>query len=66
MKKQIYCELPNASTLINGIEFARHKQGMLSVPVDEETAAYFEGVEGYTLLDVAPEEPVKPPKTPKE
>lgn len=51
--KKILCTLPNASTLIGGIEFKEHPKGVVSVkPVDDATAERFGKIPGYELIPV--------------
>ena len=47
---RILCTRPNASECINGLSFAAVADGMLSVPVDRETAAMFDSVPGYRIV----------------
>lgn len=56
----IRCTRPNASGLISGVVFAPASdgRGMLSEPVDAETAARFLRIPGY---EAAPVEPPLPP-----
>lgn len=53
--KTILCTLPNASTLINGIEFKETPEGMLSVPVEDSVAADFATIPGYEAVELKPE-----------
>lgn len=61
--KIVTCTLPNASTLISGVEFSESKEGMVSGPVADEVAAQFEGIPGYELADAeaVSKEPAKAP-----
>jgi hypothetical protein len=54
----VLCTLPNASTNINGITFKPHpKNGVMTVdPVDLEVAMQFDGIPGYELIEVQPEQ----------
>lgn len=65
---KVLCTLPNASELINGIAFEATDQGMLSVTIDDDTAAQFSGIAGYTLVDddVAGKSNKKTPTPPAE
>jgi len=47
---QILCTLPNASTLISGVAFSSHPNGMLSEEVSDDVAAGFAGIPGYTQV----------------
>lgn len=48
----VLCTLPNAGSKINGVDFIKHERGMVSpTEVDDQTAAYFEAVPGYELVD---------------
>jgi hypothetical protein len=60
--KLVTCTLPNASTSINGIEFAQTADGMVSVPVDDDVAAAFASIPGYTVADAEPAKPAKAAK----
>jgi hypothetical protein len=44
---KVLCTLPNASSLINGVQFISHKDGMVSEEVSAEVAAKFFAVNGY-------------------
>ena len=59
--KKVLCTLPNASALINGVEFEETDAGMLSAAVEDDVAKQFEGIPGYELIDAgeAKKEPVK-------
>ncbi len=50
---RVLCKLPNASGLINGIKFEKHKLGRISEEIDEDIAAHFLKINGYVA--VAPE-----------
>lgn len=48
----VICTLPNASDLINGIEFEEHKDGKISkAAVPAEVAEVFAQIEGYRVVD---------------
>lgn len=49
--KKVLCTLPNASALINGVEFEETDAGMLSAAVEDDVAKQFEGIPGYELID---------------
>lgn len=51
-KFHVHCDLPNASNLINGIEFAPHENGGVRTvaPVDADVAEHFKSIRGYKLL----------------
>lgn len=76
MKFHIICALPNASTNINGIDFEMIEEGsgpdgvntvQTKDPVDEEAAAGFRGIHGYTVVPVPesgdPVAALTPPQT---
>jgi len=46
--QKVTCSLPNASTNINGIEFEVVEGGVAAV-MDDESAARFGSIPGYTL-----------------
>lgn len=48
---RVLCELPNASTEINGVAFAAVEGGMLSIELSEEAAANFASINGYRLYE---------------
>jgi hypothetical protein len=48
---KVTCKLPNASTNINGIEFESVEGGVESV-MEDDAAAQFNGIPGYTLEPV--------------
>lgn len=54
--KKIICDLPNASTSINGIEFEATLDGaMMSVDaVEDDVAKQFANIPGYHLVDAEP------------
>ena len=54
--KKIICDLPNASELINGIQFEPTLDGaMMSVEaVSDEIAAQFKGIPGYHFAAAEP------------
>jgi hypothetical protein len=54
--KKIICDLPNASTLINGVAFEQTLDGaVMSVDaVSDDVAAQFKGIPGYHLVDAEP------------
>lgn len=55
MPKKVICRLPNASELINGVEFVPTTEGVISKDVlDDAVAERFKGIPGYTLIDVQP------------
>lgn len=48
----VICTLPNASDLINGIEFEEHKEGKISkAAVPAEVAEVFAQIDGYKVVD---------------
>lgn len=47
---RVLCTLPNASSLINGVTFARTREGMLSDVIPAEAARGFGSIRGYRLL----------------
>jgi hypothetical protein len=51
-KFHVHCILPNASTLINGIEFSEHEDGGMRTAdaVDGEVASQFKGIPGYSIV----------------
>ena len=53
---KVTCKLPNASTNINSIDFEPVDGGVTAV-MDDESAAQFEGIPGYTLEAVQEEKP---------
>lgn len=57
--KRIICELPNASTDINGIQFEETMDGsVISVEaVADDVANQFANIPGYHLVDAEPEKP---------
>ena len=50
---KVLCTLPNASTLISGVAFAAHANGMLSEDVSDAVAADFAAVPGYSIVGAA-------------
>ena len=56
---RVVCTLPNASLLINGVDFASDPEsGLVSRVLTPEEAAHFTAIPGYTLIrdpDPAPE-----------
>lgn len=50
---KIKCDLPNATSPINGLEFEPHeKGGLVSVEeMSDERAAYFTSIPGYSIAD---------------
>ena len=52
--KRVSCALPNATSPINGIEFALSGDVLLSVELTEEVANQFLDIPGYAILDVEP------------
>lgn len=49
---KVICTLPNASNLINGVEFGDHEQGKISVEVDDAVANSFAKINGYVIEGV--------------
>jgi hypothetical protein len=47
---RVLCELPNAADVISGVRFERGEHGKVSEDIDEQQAAAFCAIEGYTLL----------------
>lgn len=47
---KVLCTLPNASTLISGVAFTAHANGMLSEDVSDAVAADFAAVPGYEVV----------------
>lgn len=48
---RVKCSLPNASSLINGVEFEQAVGGgMISVAVEQKVAAQFRGIPGYEIV----------------
>ncbi len=47
---KVLCTLPNASTLISGVAFTAHANGMLSEDVSEGVAAEVSAVPGYEVV----------------
>lgn len=49
---RILCKLENASESINEVEFSYSQDfgGMLSAPIDDETALLFKDIPGYSLI----------------
>lgn len=50
---KVLCTLPNASTLISGVAFTAHANGMLSEDVSDAVAAEFAAVPGYSIVGAA-------------
>lgn len=50
----VICSLPNATHLINGVPFVDFEDGSIITdpPVDDETAALFRPITGYTVIDL--------------
>lgn len=78
-KFHVHCELPNASKLISGIEFADHPAGGVCTvePVDSDVAEHFASIPGYKSVPAkakaaappappAPNEPPAPPAKAKQ
>jgi hypothetical protein len=51
-KVKVICTRPNASEEINGVKFEKHPDGigMVSEPIDADTAQHFLSIEGYELV----------------
>lgn len=47
---KVLCTLPNASSLISGVAFVSHANGMLSEDVTDAVAADFATIPGYTIV----------------
>lgn len=47
---KVICTLPNASLLINGVDFASDPSGVVSRVLTPEEAAHFTAIPGYTLI----------------
>jgi len=47
---RVLCTLPNASTVINGVNFSLDRGQMLSDDMDAATAADFASIAGYKLV----------------
>lgn len=48
---RVVCTLPNASLLINGVDFASDPEsGLVSRVLTPEEAAHFTAIPGYTLI----------------
>ena len=47
---KVLCTLPNASTLISGVAFAAHANGMLSEDVTDDVASDFAAINGYSIV----------------
>lgn len=59
---RVICTLPNASDCINGVRFTLDRGQMVSEEVDEDTAAIFGSIRGYSVVSAEPPPPpVKPP-----
>lgn len=62
---RLRCTLQNASSSISGIDFSKATDalgGMVSVPIEETTAAYFKDIPGYVIEP--PNGPAKKKLTP--
>lgn len=48
---KVLCKLPNASTKINGFNFVKHRDGMVSEELDAKVAEEFAMIKGYEIHD---------------
>lgn len=62
---RVLCTLPNASKRISGVTFFRTPEGVLSEEIDEETAAQFTAIPGYSLSDKEPDLKEADPEQPE-
>lgn len=53
MTKKVTCDLPNVSDEISGVKFELQDGVAVANGLDDETAALFEGIPGYTVEDAA-------------
>lgn len=47
---KVICTLPNASGVINGVNFVTHKLGMISEEVADDVADHFLKIKGYAAV----------------
>lgn len=54
---RVLCELPFASSLINGVAFTRSDAGSVSEEISDKVAAAFLAIPGYKLVEEKPAAP---------